>query len=456
MLKNYLSILIGVVLIFSSTSFASEIENLHLNQDDRILVLGPHPDDEVLGVGGVLQQAVDMKLPLKVVFLTYGDSNPWSFLLYRKHPVVMPGAVKKMGMVRREEAEVASQILGVGKNNLVFLGYPDFGTMNIWYTHWNDRVPLRGMMTQANNVPYQGALRPGALYKGEEIVKDLRTIISDFKPTKIFISHPTDHNGDHLALYLFTRVALWDENLDEAVKVYPFLIHYLGWPKPKGFHPDKELAPPSALTQSIQWSKFDLSDKQIVIKKKALEAHQSQYKSSKKYLLSFIRKNELFGDFPTIRLHLNEESSVFQMSRSIVSNIELPDDFNAREKNSFVGVNWKFVRWEGEELIISIELSKPLAQDVEASVYIFGYNKNMPFGQMPKINVRLGVLSYNVYDQNKRLEQSVIKIKRSSTDITIHVPMAVLGDPDRILTSARTYLGNVPLDNSSWVAVKFE
>ena len=80
MLLGYLSVI----------AFADplKMDAVTLSGTDRVLVLAPHPDDEVLGAGGVIQQAVAQKLPIKIVFLTYGDSNQWSFLLYRKHPVV--------------------------------------------------------------------------------------------------------------------------------------------------------------------------------------------------------------------------------------------------------------------------------------------------------------------------------------------------------------------------------
>ena len=44
-----------------------------LNADDRILVLAPHPDDEVLGAAGVIQQAKALGLPVKIVFFTYSN-----------------------------------------------------------------------------------------------------------------------------------------------------------------------------------------------------------------------------------------------------------------------------------------------------------------------------------------------------------------------------------------------
>ena len=459
MLKQLQRISIAAVFLgfFTAVAFASgAITNNKLNllPTDRILVLAPHPDDEVLGTGGVIQQAVAQKLPVKVVFLTYGDSNQWSFLLYRKHPVVFPGAVEAMGLVRHDEAISASQVLGVDPQNLTFLGYPDFGTLNMWYYHWNQRPPYRSLMTRVTSVPYKGAYRFGAPYKGEEILQDIRSILRDFKPTKIFVSHPADHNGDHLAFYLYLRVALWDEGLDGKVQLYPYLIHYLTWPKPKGFHPEKDLTPPEALEDQEIWKQYHLSAQQIENKKKALQAHKTQYFSSPKYLLSFVRFNELFGDFPPIKLPLNENVSIISGQKKFMTTTELPEELNDRERSSFVGVDWKSLRWEHDNLVVTIGLSKPLAQDVEASIYFFGYNNQTPFGQMPKINVRLGVLSYSVYDQNKRLEQEVLKVARTPNDVTITVPLKLLGFPQKILTSAKTSLGNFPLDNASWVVIE--
>jgi LmbE family N-acetylglucosaminyl deacetylase len=441
---------------FSATAFADQLKigAVDLSPTDRILVLAPHPDDEVLGAAGVIQRAVDLKLPIKIVFLTYGDSNQWSFLLYRKHPVVWPAAVENMGIVRHDEAIHASRILGVGPQDLIFLGYPDFGTLNIWYYHWNQRPAYTSIMTRVTAVPYKGAYRYGAPYKGEEIVKDLRSILRDFKPTKIFVSHPADHNGDHLALYLYLRVALWDEGMDENVRLFPYLIHYLTWPKPKGFHPEKDLTPPEALAIDESWKQYHLSALQIETKKRALQAHKSQYFSSPRYLLSFVKFNELFGDLPPLRLHLNENVSIISGQKKLMTTMELPEELNEMERSAFVGVDWKSLRWEPDRLIVTIGLSKPLAQDVEASIYFFGYNKNTPFGQMPKINVRLGVLSYSVYDQNKRMDQRVVQVSRTPNDVTITVPLELLGYPQKILTSARTTLGNFPLDNASWVVLE--
>jgi hypothetical protein len=46
-----------------------------------------------------------------------------------------------------------------------------------------------------------------------------------------------------------------------------------------------------------------------------------------------------------------------------------------------------------------------------------------------------------------------VSVTRAPGQITLRVPLAVLGDPQRILFSARTYLGDVPLDSTEWRAL---
>lgn len=416
---------------------------------DRILILAPHPDDEVLGCAGVIQKALHLKIPVQVVFLTNGDSNQWSFFVYRKFPVVMPQAVMKMGMLRCDEATAAAGILGLSPDNLIFLGYPDFGTLNIWYSHWHNRSPLRSILTRKKAVPYKSAFRPGAHHKGEDILEDIKSIIQDFKPTKIFVSHPVDHSGDHLSMYLFTRVAIWDLKMEEDVELNPYLIHYLAWPKVKGFHPQRLLEPPAPLNEQILWRSYQLSPVEMELKTSALKAHLSQYRSNTKYLLSFIRPNELFGDFPPIKLKMND-ANVFLTWDPSTHPMAKSEELTKKEMTSFVGLEWRFVRLEGNALVLSIDLTKPLAKDVQSSVYIFGYRYDRNFAHMPKLHIRLDVKKYSVYDQATLLSKEIIQVYREQRKITIRVALKTLGHPEKIFTGARTNLGNVPLDLIPW------
>lgn len=424
-----------------------------LAPQDRVLVLAPHPDDEVIGCAGVIQRAVAMRLPLRVAFLTCGDANEWSFFVYRKRPVVAPGAVRTMGEVRRDEALAAAGALGVPADRLTFLGYPDFGVLDIWNGHWGLSAPYRSLLTRAKAVPYAGALRPGAPHKGEEVLRDLTTVLREFQPTKIFVSHPADHNPEHRALYLFTRVALWDLEAEMKPELFPYWIHIGGWPKPRGFHPAAPLEPPALYRDEIAWRTFPLQPAEIGRKRAALEACRTQFQSSSNYLLSFIRSNELFGDFPPFALHPTGRA------RDTASLKEPDEELTTAERAAFVGVVTKSLELEGDDLVCTIELSRPLAREVEASIYIFGYRAERPFARMPKLRIQVGHVLHAVFDQGRKLPRDTVRVRRSSREIAVHVPLAALGEPRRILTSAHTHLdpalmpmdwAGLPLDWVGW------
>ena len=128
----------------------------------------------------------------------------------------------------------------------------------------------------------------------------------------------------------------------------------------------------------------------------------------------------------------------------------MPEELTESEREAFVGIEWKFVRLQDDHLVVSVKLSRPLAEGVNASIYIFGYRFDRPFAQMPKLHVKLGGRHFSIYDQAKALSKDIIKVTRFPDEITIEVPLHALGNPQNILTSARTYLGNVPLDWGSW------
>lgn len=444
--------------VFLRQGFTQEVKNIFypevpLDSQDRILILAPHPDDEVLACGGIIQKAVKLNLPLRIVFFTYGDNNEWSFVVYRKHPVVMPKAVREMGLIRHDEAIQADNVLGVSADKLTFLGYPDFKTLNIWYSHWGKNRPAESMFTHVNAVPYNNAMRPGAPYKGEEILKDLKTILQEFKPTKIFLSHPADHNPDHRSLYLFTRVAVWDLEGEIRPILYPYLVHFKQWPMPRGYHPNIQLEPPQFFSKDISWQMLGLGQEEVSRNYNAIQKHHSQYESCPDYLLSFIRPDELFGDFAVITLGPQTSPvmlSAIPQEEEPVMHEELTD----AERAAFIGVEEHSMRIENNHLVLSLKLSRPLGKTVGLSVYAFGYRKDKPFAEMPKLHIRFGALKHTIFDQNRKLSPRIIEVKHQAKEITIRIPLDVLGNPQRILTSSHTYLGLVPLDWVSWRIVE--
>jgi LmbE family N-acetylglucosaminyl deacetylase len=447
-------LIFGGILSFQGCSSVQTAENLsfpevEFSSQDRILILAPHPDDEVLGCGGIIQKAVAMRIPLRIVFFTYGDNNQWSFLLYRKHPVWRPKSARAMGLVRHDEAIASAKALGVLSGNLTFLGYPDFRTLKIWSSHWGNRPPCKSVLTQAKAVPYTNAFRPGAPYKGEEVLKDLESILREFKPTKIFLSHPSDHHPDHQALYLFTRVALWDLEKEMNPTLYPYLIHYKRWPNLKGYRPLGLLEPPQAFNKKILWQVCSLKPEEIELKHTAIKKHHTQYNSNARYLLSFIRANELFGDFPVIVLK-PDGSSIVLPSEHKGDLAQIPEELTDEERASFVSIEEHSFLLEKDQLEFNIKLSRPLGKAVGASLYVFGYRRDRAFAEMPKLHIKFGAMEHRVSNQEQRLPLNVIKVERRPKEITIHIPLALLNNPQYILTSVKTYKDEVPLDWISW------
>jgi len=108
------------------------------------------------------------------------------------------------------------------------------------------------------------------------------------------------------------------------------------------------------------------------------------------------------------------------------------------------------VKIEDGTLVLSLDLTHPLAREVGSSVYLFGYRSDRPFPEMPKLHVELGALSHKLYDQHREIPWERIGVTRAGRRIDIRVPLDMMGNPQRVLTSAKTYAGDIPLDWAAW------
>src|SRR5258706_12213893 len=92
---------------------------------ERIMILCPHPDDETLATGGVIQRAVAGGVAIRIVFVTDGENNPWpQRFLERRFRIGGPERAR-WGARRRGEALSALEKLGVAGRDAIFLGFPD-------------------------------------------------------------------------------------------------------------------------------------------------------------------------------------------------------------------------------------------------------------------------------------------------------------------------------------------
>jgi LmbE family N-acetylglucosaminyl deacetylase len=82
----------------------------------RLIVIAPHPDDEVLGAGGLIQEALREGVLVEIVSLTDGEAS-------HPHSTVLQDS--ELASTRRRESQVALRRLGWHSPAVTYLGLPD-------------------------------------------------------------------------------------------------------------------------------------------------------------------------------------------------------------------------------------------------------------------------------------------------------------------------------------------
>ncbi len=406
-------------------------------KDDRVLVLAPHPDDETIGAGGAIERALKSGAAVKIVCLTNGDHNELAFIAYERRLTFRTGEFIHMGEVRRQETINAMAYLGIKKEDIIFLGYPDFGTRQILLRYWDPSKPFRNLLTRISHVAYPEAPSFGLPYVGENILKDLKKIIVDFRPTVVFVSHPADHNGDHQTLYVFLRIAMWDiGRAVPAPDIFPYLIHVIGWPVPQGLHSDLRLVGPKKIN-GVKWQEFELNTVEIREKQNAIAFYKSQNTYNPRYLYTFVRRNELFGDYPPVVVKKNGGPAAWQSV----------SPGNRRGEKTLPAFYYARVN---DDLYLTINFQKSLEKELSIDIDLLGYAANSPFDKMPKIKINLGPFGMHVRENGKRLTTSGIELVNKGNVSTVKIPLASLGHPDYIVAKLTTNLPGITLDQMSW------
>ncbi len=98
---------------------------MKITADDRILILAPHPDDELLSSFMLMRSACRCGARVKVLFLTNGERNHLAHMRSRKKIFITASSKRKYGLVRRAEAEAVLQKIGPVESE--FWEFPDSG-----------------------------------------------------------------------------------------------------------------------------------------------------------------------------------------------------------------------------------------------------------------------------------------------------------------------------------------
>ena len=269
----------------------------------QLLVVVAHPDDELIGTAGVIAAARRAGRRVGVAVATNGDAWQW----------------QEHGLRRAAESIAGLALLGVPRDDVVFLGYPD-GAL--------DRLPVfRGSPTRG--IPSAGDLGDvavGGRATSRRLARDLAALIGAVDPAVVYTHVPFDGHADHATLArMVVRAA------PAGLPVLGTLMHPPGaggclelsasrWPGPAGepparFRPAADVsAPPSpacaADPVATSWGPKGEPDVLAEVppdmqaaaeadnlKWRALSCHQSQLELgpiSAGYLRAFVKRHEFF------------------------------------------------------------------------------------------------------------------------------------------------------------------
>jgi LmbE family N-acetylglucosaminyl deacetylase len=355
---------------------------------ESILIVSPHPDDETLGTAGLIQSAIQAGIPVHVVFMTDGDAFRVGVSSYFHELHVRPADFVRYGAMREGEARAALATLGLPASDVTFLGYPDQGTLPIWRSHWLPSDPFTSPYSHASSVPYADALHPGSPYCGESIVSDLTEVVSKYRPTDIYTTHPSDDHPDHSAAPAYINDVL--QRLADSgnvwaggVRVHYFLVHRGDWPVPQGLDEDAPLAPPAPmLSLDTHWDTLQLTPPQLALKKAALYHYASQRELMQRFLTSFLRTNELFGQLPNSNspiLHVPNGSIVVdgnghEWPVEARFDTDPAGDTVVREFQSGADLRYVYVCADDANLYVRVDTEQALSPEIHYDLYIRSFD----------------------------------------------------------------------------------
>jgi len=424
------------VLAYYAAGTPGEIRNLlvlELADYKKILVIAPHPDDETLAAGGVIEKALGAGDQVKVVVVTNGDGQKYSPILLGDGVAVKPGDYVAVGMQRQMESVHALESLGLRTEDMIFLGYPDRGTASLWLADWRSQCPYRSVYTKAEKNPYPDTYRAGEAYCGSNLLDDLQNILDDYRPDLILLPHPSDQHPDHGAVSNFARMAvamISVEHTGYAPEIWAYLVHYGMFPEPRGKHMDNFLVPPEKLLEpASHWGSVLLSPSEVSEKYKAIQQYSSQIRLLGRFLPSFARSNELFESLPVAVLSPISFAALPALPHLPVIKNESGMPYAANEDypvrgNMFIG--WQTIRLNNI-LWLDLAVRRDILPDEQCILYV-----KLPNGETEKIKL---MPTGSIF---------------SSRGFSAQVDLTALGNPSVLAFAAEITQGGVLVSKTGW------
>ena len=329
-----------------------------------VIVFAPHPDDETLGAGGLMAQAVASGADVHVVLMTSGDGFREDAARYYLSFDISPEEYIHMGYERQTEAVEALGHLGVSRDHVHFLGFPDGGLARLWLEAWSG-TPWVSETTRVGQVPYiTDVVEPSAPYVGARLLQLLIRLLTQIRPRLVVMPTTFDQHPDHWMTNVFATAAVreWETQagLAEPLERWGYLVHWNAWPLPVAYRPHLPTEPPENLRQptGLKWVELSVDTRQAEQKRQALMAYESQVELIKPFMLAFVRRSEIFL----------LESQWTETSRIVVP----PPDRLAKllgRVNPLKGAAWGRI---GDHLEVTVDFDRPPTASMALEVSLHG------------------------------------------------------------------------------------
>jgi LmbE family N-acetylglucosaminyl deacetylase len=218
---------------------------MKLDASTRLLFFAPHPDDESLAAGGLLQRAAAAGVSVSVIFATNGDDNPWPLRVIERQWRIEATDRLLWGMRRMHEAREALQVLGHPPACADFLQLRDQQLTQVF------------------------------LKSEPDLLRRFVYIVEQVRPTMIVAPAPFDLHPDHNAMHLLLDLALESGGFDFIPRLY-YAVHQ------RGYHANYECVP------------LTLTEDEKEKKRQAILCHRSQMALSRRRFLRHVTDVEEF------------------------------------------------------------------------------------------------------------------------------------------------------------------
>lgn len=162
----------------------------------RLLVIAPHPDDETIATGELIQHVRSAGGTVDILLLTAGDNNPWPQRWLERRLLVGSADRRRWGQRRRQEVGRALARLGLREEALHPLELPDMGVT----------ARLREDL-------------PG-------LVRAWGAWLARCRPTLVAMPSLADGHPDHSAAHVLARLAVAEgSTVGEAPLLLSYLVH---------------------------------------------------------------------------------------------------------------------------------------------------------------------------------------------------------------------------------------